>query len=264
MGDKKIAATINPKTIVAEELMFMPNISVDCVILGFHERYLKVLLYKNKQSDKWMLPWGFVGKEEGVDDAALRVLSSRTGLENVYLKQFHLFGKKYNENTENTTATIKSLMLESETGNWNLQRFLSLGYYALVKYDSVLLKTDEDESTDWFDIQNLPALFSDHKEQIEAAVDAIKQQLGYIPIGFELLPEDFTMPELRSIYEAIIGKELDRRNFQRKMLASGIMIPLNETRKSGAHKSPNLYRFDEDKYEKARKYGLHLVVFKMK
>lgn len=264
MSSKEMAATANAQTTIAEENMFMPNISVDCVIFGFHERCLKVLLYKSNENGKWMLPWGFVGKEEDVDDAALRVLHDRTGVQNVYLKQFHLFGKKLKENTKDTSAEIKFDILESEAENWNTQRFLSLGYYALVKHESVHLKSEGGECSDWFDILHLPDLYSDHKEQIAAAVDAIKQQLGYIPIGFELLPEHFTMPELRSIYEAIMGKEMDRRNFQRKILASGIIIPLNETRRSGAHKSPNLYKFDEAKYEKARKYGLHLIVFKFK
>lgn len=262
MGKEKIAENI--QTTETEHDIFMPNISVDCVIFGFHQKSLKVLLYKGKGASKWMLPWGFVKKEEDVDEAALNVLKDRTGLRDVYLKQFHLFGNNTRGYFEDSAEMIKLTNFDPQKSGWDHQRCLSLGYYALIKYDDVNIRTEEDESTDWFAIDDLPVLYADHKEQVGYAVNFIKQQLGYVPIGFELLPEKFTLPELRSIYEAILGKDLDRRNFQRKMLAAGIIIPTNETRRCGAHKSPNLYKFDQAKYDKARKFGLHLVVFKFK
>lgn len=241
----------------------IPNLTVDCVILGFHDKCMKILLHKEENASKWMLPWAFIKIDEDVDVTALNVLKSKTGLTDAYLKQFHLFGKHHEEYTEDSAASIKINSTESIENNWVHQRCLSLAYYGLVKHQDV---KEEGCSANlaWFSMQDLPPIYDDHRFEINTAVSIIRQQLGFVPIGFELLPEKFTMPELRTIYETIIGKEMDRRNFQRKILAAGVIIPLNETRKSGPYKSPNLYKFDLKKYENARKFGLQLTSFKLK
>ena len=242
--------------------ILMPNISVDCVILGFKKKDMIVLLHKESDSDKWMLPWSFVRNDEAVKETALSILEQKTGLQEAYAKQYHLFGESNKDLSEDSAAMVKINSEESSKNGWIHQRCLSVAYYILVKYDEVVIASDQAKSTAWFPIQKLPTVYGDHKKQIVAAVNIIKQQLGFIPIGFELLPRKFTMPELRAIYETILDKKLDRRNFQRKMLLAGIIIPLNETRKSGPHKSPNLYMFDHEKYEKAREFGLQLITSK--
>ncbi|MDU1889697.1 MAG: NUDIX domain-containing protein [Dysgonomonas sp.] len=239
--------------------LFIPNISVDCIVLGYHSGCIKVLLCKFKVSDKWMLPGGFVAKNEDPDESAYRVLEGRTGLKNVYLKQFYFFGKKSRIKLEEHTKMLRHFNVDPQRGKWYLDRFISLGYYALVKYDEVELFAREYEDVDWFDINDIPELYADHREIVDTAIMTIRKQIGFIPIGYELLPEKFTMPELRSIYEALLGRKLDRRNFQRKMLSIGFIQPLNEKRKAGAHKSPNLYSFIKGKYDEAEKYGIQIM-----
>lgn len=239
--------------------ILMPNITVDCVILGFQGKSMMVLLHKEVNADKWMLPWSFVKNNESVGQTALNILKEKTGLKDAYTKQYHLFGEINEDISQDSSAMIKINSKEAQENRWIHQRCLSLAYYILVKYDEVVINIERATNTAWFAIQNLPAIYEDHKKQINAAVNIIKQQMGFIPIGFELLPRKFTMPELRSIYETILDRELDRRNFQRKMLSAGIVIPLKETRKSGPHKAPNLYMFDQEKHEKAREFGLQLT-----
>lgn len=239
--------------------IYMPNITVDCVILGFYDKHIMVLLHKDKNTEKRMLPWSFVKKNESVNETALNIIEEKTGLQDAYMKQYHLFGEHYEQPAKDSAIAAKINSKESRMSQWEHQRCLSLAYYVLVKYDEVAIDPEKKENTEWFPINELPEIYEDHKKQIAAVINIIKQQIGFIPLGFQLLPRKFTMPELRTIYEVILGKDLDRRNFQRKILASGIIIPLNETRKTGAHKSPNLYIFDHEKYETARTFGLQLI-----
>lgn len=239
--------------------IFIPNILVDCIILSFHLGSIKVLLCKLDATDKWMLPGGFVGKDEDPDESAYRVLDEKTGLkQNVYLKQFYFFGKKGRIGDAENDAMMKRLNMNLDEQPYS-NRFISLGYYSLVKYSDANISARGHEDISWFNIDNIPELYADHKEIIYTAITTIRKQIGFIPMGYELLPEKFTMPELRNIYEAILGRELDRRNFQRKMLTIGYIQPLNEKRKIGAHKSPNLYTFMKDKYREAEEHGIQIM-----
>lgn len=229
---------------------FQPGISVDCVIIGFHEGTLKVLLNRFREYHKWMLPGGFIRIRENVDDSAYRILSSRTGLKDIYLKQFHFFGDvnrtKLNENEE--LLKLQGYTTEEIEGHWLMQRFVSAGYYALVEYSKVKVSTSPEEDIEWFDIQNLPELYSDHQHIIDTAIVSIRKQINYAPIGYELLPEKFTLTELRLIYETILDKKLDRRNFQRKILSLGYIRKLDETQKRLGFKETSMYSFDKNKY----------------
>ncbi len=171
-----------------------------------------------------MLPGGFVGKDEDPDEAMLRILKDRTGLDRVYLKQFCFFGKKTRTNLGEHEKILRELKVRPENGKWYMDRFISLGYYSLIRYDKARVTVREYEDVDWFCLDELPPLYGDHKEIIDTAVQTIRKQIGFIPIGYELLPEKFTMPELRNIYESLLNRELDRRNFQRKMLSIGISL----------------------------------------
>lgn len=236
---------------------FHPGFSVDCVIFGFHQNQLKVLLLKVKHTDLWALPGGFVFRDEDVEEAAVRVLRSRTGLDNIFLSQFHLFGKPDRSNPDFNADVLKQRQISFDQNHWFLQRFITLGFYALVEYSSVTPRPDSNsDACEWWDLQQIPTLMQDHNQILEKALEALRLQLAYQPIGYNLLAEKFTMPELQKLYETILGRQLDRRNFQRKMQAYDILERLDERRSGVAHKAPYLYRFKLDKYEQALKQGL--------
>lgn len=229
---------------------FLESVSIDCVVLAFHNGNLKILLNKFKTSNKWMLPGGFVYINEHVDDAANRILKTRVGADDLFVRQFHLFGDCNQTLREEKLKMLDGCGIDFEEGHWLLKRFVSVGYYALVKYDEVKLTVDEAiEDVAWYDLSQLPFLYEDHGSIIEKAKEIMRRQIGSIPLGFRVLPEKFTMPEFRSIYEEILGEELDRRNFQRKILSLNVVKRLDEKRRSGAHKSPYLYSFNPERYE---------------
>lgn len=230
--------------------LFHPGISVDCVILGFHDGCLKVLLVNFNKYGKWLLPGGFVYRNEDVDAAAYRMVKSRVGIDNIFLKQFHLFGDVKRTSAEENMELLQSLNISERAREWFSKRFITMGYYSLVQYLKIKsLVKDRDEDFQWFKLNELPDMYGDHEKIIKKAIESIRQQIGFVPIGYELLPEKFTMPELRTIYESIIGHEIDRRNFQRKMLSIGLVRRLNEFRRGGAYKSPILYSFVKEKYD---------------
>lgn len=190
-------------------------------------------------------------KHERSDEAVKRVLEQRTGLKDIYLKQFHLFTDPARtvmvQNVEYVKGNADRSTPKSAEEQWFLQRFISLGYYAFVKYDDVHLSKVEEDMTKWFDIEHLPSLYSDHENIIKTSLETIRSLLPIIPIGYELLPEKFTMSELRRIYEIILDKTLYRRNFQRKVLSTGVIIQMDEIKNTSSYNPPILYSFDKDK-----------------
>jgi ADP-ribose pyrophosphatase YjhB (NUDIX family) len=227
----------------------LPHLSIDCVVFGFHDGDLKVLLLKTSMNDLWALPGGYVFKTETINDAAHRILYERTGVDEIYLQQFRVFGDL--NRSEDFFAGLPDDL-------WNKQRFLSIGFYALVDYSKVNLVLDKlSEKIEWCSIDVIPSLMMDHRRIFDKALEIMRKQLNSKPIGLNLLPEKFTMPELQKLYECILGKKLNRGNFYRKMLRYDILIKLDEIRKGGAHKSPDLYKFDIDKYKIALNVGLN-------
>lgn len=235
-----------------------PGLSIDCVIFGFHENELKVLLIKLKNDDRWALPGGFVQKDCDVDDEAVRVLKQRTGLENIFLKQFHLFGKVSRSTPGHADKMVARQVIPPELKEWFDQRFVTVGYYALVEYSKVKAPTPDitSELCDWRPLADLPPLILDHREILDTAHSTLKKALNDQPIGLNLLPVHFTMPELQALYETVLEKQLDRRNFRRKMLGYGILRQTDKRRTGGAHKAPLLYEFDLQKYHGAIEKGL--------
>lgn len=236
---------------------FMPSVSVDCVIFGFHEGELKVLLIKHRYREMWSLPGGFVSKNEPCDAAAYRVLKDRTGLNDIFLQQFHAFGDTERYAKEFHIEDLENDGLEVSDNHWLIQRFVTIGYYALVDFLEVKQNKESlTENYNWWDLNDLPQLILDHKKILDKALVTLRLQMHYQPIGYNLLPEKFTMPELQKLYETLLNTKLDRRNFQRKMIAYDILEKLDETKKGVPHKSPNLYKFNLDKYKKALEEGL--------
>lgn len=231
---------------------YLTHLSVDCVIFGFHDDELKVLLLEWKDTKRWCLPGGFILKEEHIDDAAVRILKSRTGLDKIYLRQFYAFG--------DPTRDRKKHGFKPPDGvakSWLMDRFITVGYWALVEFSKVVPTPDQFSLTcRWWDVNALPKLILDHNQIVVRALESLRQHLKDYPIGRDLLPEKFTMPELQRLYETILGKTLDRRNFQKKIFSLDIVDRLKELKQGGAHKAPYLYRFNQKKYETAMKQGL--------
>jgi ADP-ribose pyrophosphatase YjhB (NUDIX family) len=230
---------------------FIPHLSIDCTIFGYHENELKVLLIKWKDVDGWCLPGGKIGHSESIDDAADRILYEITGLSNVFLHQYYTFGES-DRMKENESLLKTSWLYNEAKGSWLDARTVSIGYYALIEFSKVVPKGDEFSiDCSWWDIQKLPLLLFDHEHMINIALQTIRAQLSYQPVGLNLLPEKFTLPELQKLYETILDRKIDRRNFQKKILSLGIIKSLEQRRKIGPHRSPGLYKFDRIKYKRA-------------
>ncbi|MGE0020681.1 MAG: NUDIX domain-containing protein [Draconibacterium sp.] len=235
---------------------FLESVSIDCVVFGFHNNQLKVLLLKMKYTQEWSLPGGFVKLNETVEDAAARVLRERTKLSDIFLKQFRVFS---DPERSNTNPAVKDLIESGDHPDmeWFAKRFISIGMYALVDFTKVIPVPDIfSEIAVWKGLDEIGNLILDHNRIVQKALDTLRLQISYQPIGYNLMPEKFTMPELQSLYETILGKTLDRRNFQRKILSFDILNKLPETKKGGAHKAPFLYEFNLDNYKKALENGL--------
>lgn len=236
---------------------FHPGLSLDCVIFGFHDSQLNVLLLKMKHTEDWALPGGFVLKDESLEHAAYRALKDRTGLDNIFLNQFYVFGDPTRADANYNERLLDDISLDPTLKEFFKQRFITVGYYALVDFSHTVPRPDDiSEECRWWNLLEMPQLIIDHDKILNKALETLRLQLRYQPIGYNLLPEKFTMPELQKLYETILGKTLDRRNFQRKILSYGILKKLDEIRKGGAHKAPNLYSFDLENYQKALEQGL--------
>jgi ADP-ribose pyrophosphatase YjhB (NUDIX family) len=236
---------------------YLRHISIDCLIFGFHNNELKVLSLKAKYAGKWALPGGFVLKDEHLDESAKRILMERTGLEKIYLQQFYTFGHPLRSTKEINQKFLKNTGIRNEH-SWMFERFISIGYYALVDFTKVTPVPDNiSDACEWWSIHDIPEMILDHNLILKKGLAHLRLQLNFQPIGYNLLQQKFTMPELQKLYETILDKKLDRRNFQRKMLGTGILKRLNETKKGVAHKAPYYYKFDRRKYAKALKAGMN-------
>ena len=220
-----------------------PALTVDCVVFGFDESELKVLLIQRGLEPfkgRWALPGGFVRVEETLDEAARRELVEETGLKDVFLEQLYTFGAVDRDPRE---------------------RVVSVAYYALVKLSDHRAKAATDAAdAQWFTVSKLPKLAFDHAEILDTALTRLKSKVRYEPIGFELLPPEFTLSQLQHLYEAVLESDLDKRNFRKKVLGFELLVPLNETQMAGRHRPAQLFMFDAEKYEKLKKRGFNFEV----
>ena len=216
-------------------------VAIDCIIFGFDGNRLKALLIKRgfePELGKWSLMGGFVNKAEGVDDAARRILYELTGLDRIYMEQLHCFGDT-----------------DRDPGS----RVLSIAYYALIRLEDYSEELMNTHNAKWFDLKKVPSVIFDHKKMIRMAKERLRQKVMNHPIGFELLPQKFTLPQLQSLYEAIYESPLDKRNFSKKMLSLQILNKLNEKEKESSRKGAFYYVFDEQKYMELDKVGVKLI-----
>ena len=237
---------------------FTPSLAIDCVVFGFHENELKVLLLKLTGVDLWALPGGFVHNDKDIDEAAIETLRIRTGLTDIFLRQFHTFGSIERNDPSHPNFLIEKGLISKDLFDWFNQRFVSIGYYALVEFSQVKepVPGPISEACEWCSLNDLPTLMLDHKAILDKAYKALKKELSHQPVGLNLLPKQFTMSELQALYETILDRQLDRRNFRRKILSYGILKDTKKFRTGVAHKAPALYEFDVKAYQKANDAGL--------
>lgn len=206
-------------------------LSVDCIIFGFDSEGLKILLIKRgfePEKGKWSLMGGFLKKEESLNSAATRVLNHYTGLQNVYMEQLYAF---------------------SEVDRDPVDRTISVAYYALINIENHNTEIIKNYHAEWFNISNMPKLIFDHNEMVDHAMRRLRYRTSTKPVGFELLPEKFTMRQLLELYEAILDKSLDKRNFISKINSLDILIKLEEKDMLSSRKGSYLYMFDKEKYD---------------
>ncbi|WP_417361080.1 NUDIX hydrolase [Galbibacter sp.] len=207
-------------------------LAVDCIIFGFDKEELKILLIKRDfepEKGKWSLMGGFLQRAETLDDAGNRILQTLTGINNIYMEQLYGFSKVDRDPVERT---------------------ISVAYYALINIEDHNEELIEKYSARWFNIKEAPELIFDHNDMVNHAIRRLQYRTSTKPIGFELLPEKFTMRQLQKLYEAILDEKLDKRNFINKINNLDILIKLDEKDMSSSRKGSFLYEFDKEKYHK--------------
>lgn len=213
-------------------------VGLDCVIFGFHEGELSLLLLKRNfepAKGEWSLMGGFLKHDESIDEAAKRVLKELTGLENVYMEQIGLFGE-----------------IDRDPG----ERVLSAVYYALININEYDRELVQKHNAHWVRINELPPLIFDHPQMVVKARELMKQKAETEPIGFNLLPKLFTLTQLQSLYEAIFGEQMDKRNFRKKIAEMGFIEKTDKIDKSTSKRGAALYKFNSKAYRKDPKFKL--------
>lgn len=230
---------------------YIPQLSVDCVIFGYSEGTLKVLVAKVQgMSSTYTLPGGFVRQTESLLDSAQRITLERTGISQLYLDQFGAFGAPDRLNHALIEQVDEAWFVQSglastleDFRNWFNKRFVSIGFYALLDIHQVQLRTSAfDESLEWYAIDSVPTMIMDHNQIVLEALEALQDQFDRKLMAFPLLPETFTMRSLQEVYEAVFNRPFARNNFQKKMLDLDILERLDKVYTGGAHKAPYLYR----------------------
>jgi 8-oxo-dGTP diphosphatase len=220
-----------------------PALTVDVVVFALDDEELRVMLIERDLEPfegRWALPGGFVRVDETLEDAARRELQEESGLKDIFLEQLYTFGDLDRDPRE---------------------RVVTVAYYALVNLAGHDVRASTDaRNAAWFPVNDLPKLAFDHQRILRMAHDRVRGKVQYQPIGFELLPEKFTLSQLQHLYEVVLGRELDKRNFRKKVLAMEIVKETNEIQTDVAHRAAKLYRFDKRKYDRLMKQGFNFEI----
>lgn len=215
------------------------SVTTDCVIFGFDGVKLKVLLVERGMAPykgRWAFPGGFLNMDESAEEGALRELKEETGLEGAYIRQFHTFSAPQRDPRE---------------------RVITIAYYALVRMQEVKGGDDASDAR-WFALDEVPPLAFDHDQILRKAEKTLRQQIHFEPVGFELLPEKFTIKQLQNLYEAILDMRFDRRNFYNKMRRLGMLELTGDTANPSQRKEANLFSFNAEKYAELKSKGFQL------
>jgi len=225
---------------------FLPHLSINCIVFGFDNPNLKVLVQRLFNQEFWLLPGGYIYKNENVDDAAYRNLKL-SGLEDLFLRQFRTFGEATRV-TKKSIPNPELLGISKELHDWVTQRFVTIGYYALVDFNKIMMKPGllSDECT-WLDINKLDDLALDHADIIRKARKVLSEDLLNFPVVANLLPESFSIPELKQLYESILDRSIDRGTFRKKTIKSGILEKIGR-RMNAVRRPPDLYKLNQEQY----------------
>lgn len=224
---------------------FLPNLSIDLVIIGYDDMKLKCLLLQI--GEKWLLPGGYIGKAEAVDTAAVRILKERTALENPHLKFLSVFGNSDRHFREEWKEFVEKSGVPWKEDYWFNARFVSLAYYSLVRTGSTYpVPGRYDQAVGWFPFEELPPMWMDHKEIVLKARARLKEDVQEEHLTHRLLPERFTMPELHQLHQSILQANIDRSRFQKKMLASGRYKRLPKLQKDAPGRNPYQYAVEPE------------------
>ncbi|HRI20911.1 MAG TPA: NUDIX domain-containing protein [Panacibacter sp.] len=205
-------------------------IAVDCIIFGFDGQEMKLLLIKRgfePEKGKWSLMGGFIQPEESFEEAAARILKQLTGLNDVYLEQLFAFG---------------------DINRDPMERTASIAYFSLIDINKYEQQINHEYHAEWFPLKNIPSLIFDHKNMLDMAKEKLRYKAALHPILFELLPEKFTLPQLQSLYEGIYDTVMDKRNFSRKVLSTGLLIKQKDKEKESSKRGAFYYKLDKRKY----------------
>ncbi|MEI6331513.1 MAG: NUDIX hydrolase [Pseudanabaena sp.] len=221
-----------------------PALTVDCIVFGLDaQQELKVMLIQRDISPfqgQWAIPGGFVRMDETLEQAALRELQEETGIHDVFLEQLYTFGD-----------------LERDPRD----RTITVAYYALINLvDQQIQAATDAREANWFPISEIPELAFDHDQILQTAIARLRGKIRYEPIGFELLPKKFTLTQLQKLYEIVIDRQLDKRNFRKKILSMDLLIDTNELEQGVSHRAAKLYRFDESKYLELKQNGFSFEI----
>jgi ADP-ribose pyrophosphatase YjhB (NUDIX family) len=218
------------------------HVALDCIIFGFDRGELKLLIHKRRfepAKGQWSLFGGFLQEDESLGNAANRILHELTGLENIYMEELQSYGD-----------------MERDPAG----RVISVAYFALIPAHSYADEYSRQYGATWVSLKDLPKLIMDHNSMVEKGLRRLKRRAATQPIGFELLPKEFTIPQLQALYEAIYQSQLDKRNFRKKILSMDLLIKLEEKDKSSSRKGAYLYRFDKRKYLKLVDAGYNFTI----
>lgn len=219
------------------------TLSINCVIFGFKNAKLSVLLVKHGEGlakGEWALPGGWITYNENLRDAAIRILIAQTAVENIFLEQFKTFG---------------------EVDRFPNKRVITVCYFALVNIESVQLQAGPSVfEVKWFNILDIPKMVFDHNKIFQQCFNHLQQKVRHEPIGFNLLPKKFTLLQLQELYEAILNLKLDKPNFRRKLIGMDLLLACNEKQKSLSHRAAQLYRFDKKIYDKLIEKGFSFEI----
>lgn len=218
-------------------------LSIDCVIFGFKDAELSVLLVKHGQGvtkGHWALPGGWIKYNESTDDAAYRILTAQTAVSKIFLEEFKTFG---------------------EVDRFPGKRVITVAYYALVNQENFELHAGVTVTeVQWFNIKKIPKMAFDHNKIVTKCFAFLQHKIQYEPIGFNLLPKKFTLLHLQELYEAILDVKLDKSNFRRKLIKMNLLVPCNEKQQDVAHRAASLYSFDKKVYDKLLKKGFSFEI----
>ncbi len=218
-------------------------LSIDCVVFGFKDSSLSVLLVKHGDGitkGKWALPGGWIQYNESLDKAAYRILTSQTAVQNIYLEQFHVFG---------------------EVNRFPVKRVITVCYYALVNIENFALHAGPTVSdVVWFNVNKVPKMSFDHNKIFKQCFAHLQHKVQHEPIGFNLLPKKFTLLQLQELYEAILEKKLDKPNFRRKLIKMNLLVSSTEKQKDVSHRAAKLFRFDKKVYDRLIEKGFSFEI----